>query len=40
MSLPGAESAIGEKIWEFEIPLLAKSRGPNSNALACAERAC
>jgi len=39
VSLPGAISSIGEKIQAGEIRPVAKSRGPQSNALAYAERA-
>jgi len=40
MSLPGAVSPIGGKVQVVEIPHLAKSRGPKSNALAYAECHC
>jgi len=40
VSPPGAESPIGGRIQGFnEFPPVAKSRGPNSNALAYAEQA-
>jgi len=39
MSTPGALSPTGELIQGVEIPPVAKSRGPKSNALAYAERA-
>jgi len=39
VSPPGALSPIGRTVWGAHIPFVAKSRGPNSNALPYAERA-
>jgi len=39
VSPPGALSPIGGEILRGEIPTVAKSRGPHTNALAYAKRA-